>query len=140
MNTTQTDGMRLIKRVLCSAVILELLTLTNLSADPKPHAGTPAKVEIRKTGDRYQLYVDQRPFYIKGAGLEFGSQEELAAHGGNSFRTWRTENGRASCKQVLDRAQKNGLLVTMGLEVARERHGFDYSDTNAVARQLAQIK
>ena len=79
-------------------------------------AGSVAKVEIRKTADRYQLYVNGQPFYIKGAGLEFGSQEKLALHGGNSFRTWRTENGQDSGRQVLDRALKNGLFVTMGLE------------------------
>ena len=109
-------------------------------AAPKPQAGRTAKVEIRKTGDRYQLYVDQQAFYINGAGLEFGNQEKLAEHGGNSFRTWRTENGKDSGKAVLDRALKNGLYVTMGLEVARERHGFDYNDPAAVARQLAEIK
>jgi hypothetical protein len=86
------------------------------------------------------LYVDQQPFYLQGAGLEFGSQEKLTAHGGNSFRTWRTENGQASGKTVLDRALKNGLYVTMGLEIARERQGFDYNDPAAVARQLAEVK
>jgi hypothetical protein len=109
-------------------------------AAQKPQAGHTAKVEIRKTGDRYQLYVDQQPFYINGAGLEFGSQEKLAEHGGNSFRTWRTENGQASGKAVLDHALKNGLYVTMGLEIALERHGFDYNDPAAVARQLAKVK
>jgi hypothetical protein len=110
------------------------------AADPKPKAGLVAKVEVRKTADRYQLYVNDQPFYIKGAGLEFGSQEELALHGGNSFRTWRTENGRDSGRQVLDRALKNGLFVTMGLEIARERHGFNYDDPAVVAKQLAEVR
>ena len=109
-------------------------------ADPKPRAGGPAKVEIRQTADRYQLYVDGQPFYLRGAGLEFGNQEKLAEHGGNSFRTWRTENGRDSGQKVLDRALKNGLYVTMGLEIARERHGFNYNDAAAVAGQLAEVK
>jgi hypothetical protein len=43
-------------------------------------------------------------------------------------------------QQVLDRARKNGLFVTMGLELALERHGFDYSNTDNVAKQLANIK
>lgn len=108
---------------------------------PSPtNATKPAKVEIRKTADRFQLLVNGQPFYVKGAGLEFGDQEKLAAHGGNSFRTWRTENGQDSCQTVLDRAQRNGLYVTMGLEVARERHGFNYDDPAAVARQLADLK
>ena len=64
----------------------------------------------------------------------------MALHGGNSFRTWRTENGQDSGRQVLDRALKNGLFVTMGLEIARERHGFNYDDPVAVAKQLAEVK
>jgi hypothetical protein len=103
------------------------------------HKG-PAKVEVVRNQGAYSLLVNGKPFYIKGAGLEFGSQEKLAAHGGNSFRTWRTENGRASGKAVLDQALTNGLFVTMGLEVARERHGFDYNDESAVARQLASLR
>ena len=125
-------------------VALTLLALACVvrcqSADPKPQAGRTAKVEVRHAGDRYQLYVEGQPFYIRGAGLEFGNQEKLAAHGGNSFRTWRTENGQSSGQQVLDRALKNGLFVTMGLEIARERHGFNYDDPAAVARQLAEVQ
>ncbi|MCB9350764.1 MAG: hypothetical protein H6573_25135 [Lewinellaceae bacterium] len=30
--------------------------------------------------------------------------------------------------------------VTMGIEVARERHGFDYNDEAAVAEQFERIK
>lgn len=100
----------------------------------------PTKVEIRQANGRYQLFLNGQLFYVKGAGLEFGSQEKLAAHGGNTFRTWRTENGRESCQRVLDRAHTNGLYVAMGLEIARERHGFDYNDPAAVARQLEAIK
>lgn len=100
----------------------------------------PVKVEVRQAEGRYLLFVDGKPFYIKGAGLEFGSQEKLAEHGGNSFRTWRTENGRQSGQQVLDRALKNGLYVAMGLDIGRERNGFDYNDKAAVARQFEQVK
>ncbi|MGK0254890.1 MAG: hypothetical protein ACI9OE_002405, partial [Mariniflexile sp.] len=70
------------------------------------------------------------------AGCEFGNMASLAGHNGNSFRTWRTDNG----KEVLDEAQKNGLMVTMGIEVARERHGFDYNDKIAVKKQKERIR
>ena len=96
--------------------------------------------KILKTESGFQLVVNDKPFQIKGAGLEFCSQEKLAAHGGNMFRTWRTENGKESGQEVLDRAQKNGLYVLMGIEVARERHGFDYNDSLAVRKQLEEIK
>ena len=108
-------------------------------ADEPQKSGGPAKVQIRKTDGRYQLYVDHKPFYIKGAGIEFGSQEKLKEHGGNSFRTWTTDNGRDSGQKVLDRALTNGLYVAMGLDVDHERRGFDYDNTNAVARQFASV-
>lgn len=105
------------------------------------------KVEIRQEDGRYQLYVNDAPFYVNGAGLEFGDVEALAAHGGNSFRTWRTDNGQSTGMEVLDRAHANGLMVTMGIEIARERPGsgrgvfdFDYSDSAAVAAQLDAVR
>jgi hypothetical protein len=108
---------------------------------------TPTRAEIRHVDGRYQLYVNDEPFTVKGAGLEFGDVERLAAHGGNTFRTWRTDNGRDTGREVLDRAHRNGLFVTMGLEVARERpgdgrghFGFDYDDEAAVAAQLDRIR
>ena len=100
----------------------------------------PSKVTVVNTDGKYQLMVDGKPFYINGAGLEFGNIRALAKHHGNSFRTWRTENGQQSGKAILDEAQKYGLKVAMGIEVARERHGFDYNDEVAVNEQLERIK
>jgi hypothetical protein len=116
------------------------MAICTATAAPLAKTNGPVKVELRSIDGRYQLYIDQHPFYIKGAGLEFGSQEKLAENGGNSFRTWTTENGREAGRQVLDRAMSNGLYVTMGLNVARQRHGFDYNDSAAVARQLDQVR
>jgi hypothetical protein len=99
-----------------------------------------SKSEIRQTDAGFQLYVNGAPFYIQGAGLEFGSIPKLAAHGANSFRTWRTDNGQRSGREVLDDAQKYGLKVTMGIDVGRERLGFDYDDEEAVKAQLDRIR
>ena len=100
----------------------------------------PVKVELLKQETKYQLMVDSEPFYIKGAGLEWGSIQSLAEHGGNAFRTWRVDNGENTGLQILDEAHKHGLMVCMGIEVARERHGFDYNDQAAVAEQHAMIQ
>jgi hypothetical protein len=100
----------------------------------------PRKVELVKQAQNFQLTVDGKPFYIKGAGLDLGNIKTLADHGGNAFRTWRVDNGQNSALEILDEAHKYGLMVCMGLEVARERHGFDYDDEKAVAQQMAQIK
>ena len=56
------------------------------------------------------------------------------------FRTWSTWNGRDTGEAVLGRALTNGLYVTMGLDMGHERNGFDYSDSNAVARQFNSMK
>lgn len=106
----------------------------------KDEVAQVSKSEIRQTEEGYRLYVDGEPFYIKGAGLEFGSIPKLAEHGANSMRTWRTDNGQRSGKEVLDEAHQYGLKVTMGIDVGRERLGFDYDDEAAVAAQLERIR
>ncbi len=112
---------------------------TSLQAGEAQAPGGPMQVEIHNTDGRYQLYVNGKPFYIKGAGLEGGSQEKLKAHGGNSFRTWRTDSARGSGSRVLDRAWTNGLCVAMGLELQHERHGFSYDNPEAVAGQFTKL-
>ena len=93
------------------------------------------KVEIKQQGNQFQLLRAGQPYFVKGAG---GSQysDRIAAYGGNSIRTWGTNQGQ----QVLDTAQQYGLTVLMGLDVARERHGFNYEDTAAVNRQLQTLR
>jgi hypothetical protein len=113
--------------------------ITNLSGADNKTTG-PAKVSLEQTGGKYRLFVSGKEFYVKGAGLEFGDIESLASHGANSFRTWRTNNGQEDALAILDRAQKSGLMVLMGLEVGRERHGFDYNDTVWVKQQSDSIK
>ena len=109
-----------------------------IRADEPVKADGPVKVQILQTNGGYQLYVDHKPFYIKGAGLETGDQEKLAKHGGNSFRTWGTDDRLTP--RLLDRALTNHLYVTLGLRVGLERQGFNYDDAAAVARQLARIR
>jgi hypothetical protein len=121
-------------------VMLSVFGCNGMIDKNKTNNGSPTKAEINREGDKYQLLVNGEPFYIKGAGLEFGDISRLAAHGGNSFRTWRTDNGRQTGKEVLDEAWKYGLYVTMGLEVGRERHGFDYNNATAVKEQYERIK
>lgn len=101
----------------------------------------PAHVEVKTNQQgQYRLFVNNKEFFVKGAGLEFGDIDALAQNGGNSFRTWRTDNGQQSALEILDEAHKNGLMVLMGLDVARERHGFDYNDSVQVKKQFDILK
>lgn len=95
-----------------------------------------SNVELRQQGEKFSLYVNGEAFYIRGAGLEGGDIEELALHGGNAMRTWRTDNMFRTGQEVLDEAYRNGIMVCMGIEIARERHGFDYNDSIAVKEQF----
>jgi len=93
-------------------------------------------VEVAREGSRYVLLRGGEPYKIKGAGLEYSDVAVFAAHGGNSFRTWRTDNAQLTGQQVLDEALKYGVTVVLCIEIGRERHGFDYDDEQAVAAQL----
>ncbi len=92
-------------------------------------------VKIAKQNQGFTLIRGGKPYFVKGAGGTNYS-EQLARYGGNSIRTWDTRNGEA----VLNKAQQLELTVTMGLNVARERHGFDYKDTAAVHKQLESLR
>ena len=99
-------------------LMLSLCCLSpSVSAQSSADAG-PSQVRIEQQDGRYRLLVDGKPFHVKGAGLASGSQEELAARGGNSFRTWSTGTDHVKVRGMLDRAQRNGLKVAMGIEVA----------------------
>lgn len=95
----------------------------------------PVKVEVRKTTTGYELLRAGKPYFIKGAGGTY-NMEKLKASGGNSVRTWGSNGG----EEILNHANNLGLTVTMGLNVARERHGFNYDDSLAVRNQLEHLR
>ncbi|MCK9208266.1 MAG: hypothetical protein M0P66_14240 [Salinivirgaceae bacterium] len=120
-------------------IFLGMALLVSCTAKEKETG--PAKVEVKANeAGQYRMFVNGSEFYVNGAGCEFGNIDALGISGANSFRTWRTENGQKDAVEILDLAQKNGLMVLMGLEVARERHGYSYSDTAMVNKQYNYIK
>ncbi len=103
-----------------------------LAKDKTP---TPTKVELREFNSIYRLYVENEPFFVKGAGGQ-KNIPELAAAGANTLRTWSSDNlGR-----TLELAEQNGLKVAAGIWITHERHGFDYDDEVAVQLQIEQHK
>ncbi len=126
-------------RILLTGLVILALTACNMKKDESKTSWKPAHVEMKNTDGKYRLYVNGQEFYIKGAGCEFGDIPALAKHGANAFRTWRVDNGQQTGLEVLEEARKNGLMVVMGLDMARERHGFDYNDSVAVKKQFDEM-
>ncbi|MFW5705371.1 MAG: hypothetical protein ACOCX8_00075 [Bacteroidota bacterium] len=120
--------------------ILLMASLAGCSADSGHRSKGPSKVELKKETTGWQLYANGEPFFIKGAGLECGNIEALADHGGNAMRTWRTDTRCRTGEEILNEAHQNNVMVCMGLEIARERHGFDYDDSAAVQKQYEYAK
>lgn len=88
-------------------------------------------VEVVKTESGFELIREGKPYYVKGVGGSV-ELEKAKAYGANSFRTWSADNAM----EILDKAQKEGLTVCMGLWAQHERHGFDWSNELAVKLQL----
>ncbi|HEX8608513.1 MAG TPA: hypothetical protein VF679_07740 [Pedobacter sp.] len=95
----------------------------------------PSLVKVVKATNGYSLIRNGKPYFVKGAGGT-AKMEQLKASGGNSVRTWSADGAEA----LLNKAAALGLTVTMGLNVARERHGFNYNDAAAVKKQLEQLR
>ncbi len=129
---------RITTKTLAFIIIIIVMAACNNTA--KDDTNAPVKAELRKEADGFRVFVNGKPFYMKGAGFEGHDPSSVALHGGNTIRTWRTGDRWLTGKEKLDAAHENGLMVVMGLDVARERHGFDYDDEEAVQDQLEQIK
>lgn len=99
---------------------------------------TPIKVEILEENGKYRLLRGGEPYQVRGAGISSTDLESLVKFGGNSMRNWAVDNHAEPAQQLLDRAYAMGVTVSLCLEFARERHGFDYNDKAAVAKQLAE--
>ena len=76
--------------------MIPLLTLAMLAL-------SPTLTKIAKSPEGWQLLRDGKPYYIKGVGGT-GRMDELVTAGGNSMRTWGTENAA----RELDDCQKHG--------------------------------
>jgi hypothetical protein len=100
----------------------------------------PSKVEIKGRDGNYSLYVNGKPFFVEGAGVDDGDIAALASRGANALRTWNDSEVYLPEDHVLNKAKENGLMVLMGLPMGKERHGFDYSDEKAVREQFEMIR
>lgn len=123
-------------------VALIMLSGVNGCADGNvdSQSSSAVKVEVVSSDNGYQLVRGGEPYHIKGAGLEYGDIDSFAAHGGNSIRTWSTQDGDRTAQEVLDNALENGVTVALCLRLGVEHWGFDYDDPEAVAVQLEEMR
>jgi hypothetical protein len=110
-----------------AAFVAILVHSSSVAASSKP-----VKVEIRVVNDGWELLREGNPYHIHGAGGD-GNLDLLKQLGGNSIRTWGSSPGEMD--RVLAHAHRLNLTVAAGLELAHERHGFNYSDAVSVKRQ-----
>jgi len=94
-----------------------------------------SRTEIIKTEEGFQLLRNGSLYYVNGAGGE-SHLDVLSSIGGNSIRTWGTDNAQ----KILDEAYSKDISVCLGLWVGHERHGFDYNDEYAITAQLESFK
>lgn len=122
----------------CCRCLLNPLCLALLAAVVSPllARAEAVRVEVKRTGESWQLLRGGKPYYVKGAGGD-ASKKLLVECGGNSFRTWGVDDKTQS---QLDEAQRLGLTVTVGIWLGHERHGFDYSSVDQVAAQTKAVR
>lgn len=119
--------------------LLSLALVVSSLAGPTWAEAGPRQVDIVKRNGDYQLLVEGEPYEVRGVGLgghTIGTLEALVAAGGNSIRTWDTDNA----DELLDKAAEQGVTVALGFGLEKELHGFDYNDEQAVAEQFERLK
>src|SRR4051812_41231253 len=102
-----------------SLAVASLLVAGTGEAAAPPHVSKPVPVRVEKTDAGHRLLRGGRPYLIKGVGGQT-DLALLARCGGNSIRTWSTDNLGA----ILDQAQAHGLTVLAGIWLGHARHGF----------------
>ncbi len=105
-----------------------------------PDAAGGSVVTLEQQAGRWTLVLNGTPYTPNGAGIGGGDPAALAAHGGNSYRTWGIGSDIADARRRLDEAHAEGLTVALCVDVGKERHGFDYDDESAVAAQLDRLR
>ncbi len=93
-----------------------------------------SKVSVVKGSAGWQLVRDGKPFEIKGVGGT-SNMEELIRSGGNSMRTWGTEN----VGNELDECHKRGITLTVGIWLGHRSY-FNYDDPAKVKEQYERVK
>lgn len=119
-----------------SVLLCSLLVMSNM----QPVFAQAIKVEIIEESGKYTLLRGGEEYTVKGVGSVDTNFERAAKYGANSIRTWSVDSNAMPAIALLDHAHSLGMTVSLGLEFARERHGFDYNDSAAVAKQFEESR
>lgn len=98
-------------------------------------------VSVDRGEKGFHLSLNQEPFFIRGVnGRKYLAQVREA--GGNSIRTYAIENlaEQVEGKPLADRAHELGLMISAGIWIGHERHGFDYSNPAKVQEQREKVR
>ncbi|ERJ12450.1 glycoside hydrolase family 2 TIM barrel-domain containing protein [Haloplasma contractile] len=101
-----------------------------MEAKTKPFNGV---VEIKKEGNQFNLYRNNKPYYINGIG-GFNNLDIAEEYGANSFRTWNSKHAG----QVLDSASHHNMTVMLGITMSKKDE--DYHDDNYKKQKRLEIQ
>jgi hypothetical protein len=127
-------------KIISFLIVVSFLSCKNTDDKKDKNDLSPIKVELINKNGKYTLTRNGQPYFIAGAGSEIDKIPLLAQYGANSCRTWSTEMPGFTADSFLNEALKYDLTATMGLDVKKERNGFNYDDTTAVRKQLEYLK
>lgn len=119
-------------------VLAGLFLFAPVEARGQGKVDPPSRVELRREGEGFSLFVDGKPFYILGAGGT-GSMERLKKMGANSVRLWGADN----IDKQLDEAHRVGLKVAVGIWLEHPGAGplkFDYRNPAHLEDQMAKAR
>lgn len=94
----------------------------------------PTVVKVEKTANGWQILRNGQPYEIRGVGGT-SKMDELVKAGGNSMRTWGTEN----VGNELDECHKRGITLTVGTWLGHRSY-FDYDDPAKVKEQYDRVR
>ena len=117
-----------------SPIYLFILLALFFSATEANAQAIPVTVAQDESGV-WHMSRNGKEYDVRGAGGNV-QLDKLVEIGGNSIRTWSTDNAQ----EILDEAYSKGLTVMLGLWVQHERHGFDYNDEKKLLRNWKDLK
>ena len=122
----------LLLKMLAAGIILGLIAILFVYVNKGPayssNYSRPRKVVIKKADNRYNFYIDGKPFIVKG-GSGYTHLAELAASGGNTISCWDT----SKFAHLLDEALQHHLYVIAGLDIPGGENDAYYKNETKVS-------